>query len=89
MRYKAKPGDVSLFENEKAGHQSAPDHRGYFIAHRDIKAGEKVEFVLWSGRPNSPRSFGGRVSDPGYAEKVKPPVPVDLFGNPLTNSSEK
>jgi hypothetical protein len=26
MRYKAKLGDVSLFENEKAGHASAPDH---------------------------------------------------------------
>lgn len=46
MRYKAKLGDVSLFENEKAGHASAPDHRGYFVAHRDIKVGWKIEFAL-------------------------------------------
>ena len=36
MRYTAKPGDVSLFENEKAGHQNAPDHRGYFVSVRRI-----------------------------------------------------
>jgi hypothetical protein len=46
MRYKAKLGDVSLFENENAGNASAPDHRGYFVAHRDIKVGWKIEFAL-------------------------------------------
>jgi len=83
MRYEAKPGDVSLFENEKAGHERAPDHRGYFIAHRDIKAGEKIEMVLWAGRPNSSRSFGGRLSDDQKAIASAVPDPVDLFGNPL------
>lgn len=83
MRYKAKLGDVSLFENEKAGHDSAPDHRGYFIAHRDIKAGEKVEFALWAGRPNSQRSFGGRLTDFQKDAASTRPDPVDLFGNPL------
>jgi hypothetical protein len=89
MRYKAKPGDVTLFENEKAGHDGAPDHRGYFIAHRDIKAGEKVELVLWSGRPNSPRSFGGRLSDAGNERRTSSPAPVDLFGNPLAGATKK
>lgn len=89
MRYKAKLGEVSIFENEKAGHQRAPDHRGYFIAHRDIKAGEKVELVLWSGRPNSSRSFQGRLSDQNRGETIKPSAPVDLFGNPLPVSREK
>jgi hypothetical protein len=83
MRYESKPGDVSLFENEKVGHERAPDHRGYFIAHRDIKAGEKVEMVLWAGKPNSPRSFGGRLSDPQKNGASAVPDPVDLFGNPL------
>jgi len=83
MRYNAKLGVVSLFENEKAGHASAPDHRGYFIAHRDIKAGEKVEFALWAGRPNSPRSFGGRLTDFQKDAASTRPDPVDLFGNPL------
>ena len=82
MAYNAKPGDVCLFENEKAGHETAPDHRGYFIADRDIKAGEKVEFALWAGRSNSLRSFGGRLS--ANKSSVSPePEPVDLFGNPL------
>ncbi len=80
MAYKPKPGEVCLFENEKAGHDTAPDHRGYFIADRDIKAGEKVEFALWAGRANSPRSFGGRLT----AQKSSPePVSVDLFGYPI------
>lgn len=89
MRYKAKPGDVSLFENEKAGHEGAPDHRGYFIAHRDIKAGEKVHLVLWSGRPNSARSFGGRLSDGSNDERISSPVPVDLFGNRLADPPKR
>lgn len=89
MGYKAKPGDISLFENEKAGNEGAPDHRGYFIAHRDIKAGEKVELVLWSGRPNSARSFGGRLSDGSNDKRISPPAPVDLFGNPLASSTKR
>jgi hypothetical protein len=85
MAYNAKPGDVCLFENEKAGHETAPDHRGYFIADRDIKAGEKVEFALWVGRQNSLRSFGGRLS----AQKSPPePEPVDLFGNPVVRTEK-
>lgn len=87
MRYKDKLGDVSLFENEKAGHEGAPDHRGYFIAHRDIKAGEKVELVLWSGRPNSARSFGGRLSDVGIDKRGEATATVDLFGNPVADST--
>jgi len=83
MAYKPRPGEVCLFENEKAGHDTAPDHRGYFIADRDIKAGEKVEFALWAGRADSPRSFGGRLS----AQKISPePPPLDLFGNPVETS---
>ncbi|MCQ1764706.1 hypothetical protein NOJ28_04105 [Neorhizobium galegae] len=72
-----------MFENEKAGHKSAPDHRGYFIAHRDIKAGEKIELALWAGRPDSPRSFGGRLSDAQKNAGSAEPEPVHLFGNPL------
>lgn len=86
MAYTAKPGDVCLFENEKAGHETAPDHRGYFIADRDIKAGEKVEFALWAGRPNSLRSFGGRLAAQKSAASPKS-EPVDLFGHPISPES--
>ncbi|WP_019280264.1 hypothetical protein [Rhizobium grahamii] len=53
MAYEPKLGEICIFENEKAGHENAPDHRGYFVAHRDIKAGEKI-------RGNSGTRFSGR-----------------------------
>ncbi|MBW6425444.1 hypothetical protein KX729_28920 [Rhizobium sp. XQZ8] len=83
MGYEAKPGEVCLFENEKMGREAAPDHQGYLIAHRDIKAGEKIAIALWCGKPNSARSFGGRVSD--LKADVKSTPPTDLFGNPLSD----
>ncbi|MFS2154508.1 MULTISPECIES: hypothetical protein [unclassified Rhizobium] len=83
MPFKPRSGDVCLFENEKAGHEDAPDHRGYFVAHRDIKAGEKIQFVLWSGRKGSARSFGGRIDEPSSTIRSKA-VPTDLFGNPVS-----
>lgn len=83
MPYDPKPGEVSLFETEKMGRESAPDHQGYFIAHRDIKAGEKIAIALWAGRPNSARSFGGKVADLSKPLPGKPKQPTDLFGNPV------
>lgn len=83
MAYEKKPGDVSLFETEKMGRESAPDHQGYFIAHRDIKAGEKIAIALWAGRANSSRSFGGKVSDLTNPQPSQP-KPTDLFGNPVS-----
>ncbi|WP_313602738.1 hypothetical protein [Rhizobium sp.] len=84
MAYEKKPGDVSLFETEKMGRESAPDHQGYFIAHRDIKAGEKIAIALWAGRQNSARSFGGKVSDLPKPQPSQPKQPTDLFGNPVS-----
>ncbi len=83
MRFEAKPGDVCIFENEKAGNERAPDHRGYFVAHRDIKAGERIQIALWSGRPGSSRSFGGKITDGPSSTNAAKEVPSDLFGNPL------
>ncbi len=83
MRFEPKPGDVCLFENEKAGHENAPDHRGYFVAHRDIKAGEKIQIALWSGRPGSARSFGGKIGDEPSSTARGKAAATDLFGNPL------
>jgi hypothetical protein len=82
VRYEPKPGDICVFENEKAGHESAPDHRGYFVAHRDIRAGEKVPFALWCGRTGSARSFGGKLGEATSANQ-EARAPTDLFGNPL------
>jgi hypothetical protein len=86
LRYEPKPGDVCLFENEKAGHDTVPEHQGYFVAHRDIKAGEKIPIALWSGRPGSIRTFGGKITEglPSDARKASA-TPTDLFGNPLAD----
>jgi hypothetical protein len=89
MRYKAKLGGVCLFENENAEYENAPDHQGYFITHRDIRAQEKVEFAVWAGRPNSPRSFGGRISDSLTDPTVPSPEPLDLFGNPVAQPTKR
>jgi hypothetical protein len=84
LRHEPKPGDVCLFENEKAGHERAPDHQGYFVAHRDIKAGEKIPIALWAGRVGSVRTFGGKITEGRLSESLKAPAaPTDLFGNPL------
>jgi len=83
LPYEPKPGEICLFENEKAGHENAPDHRGYFIAHRDIKAGEKIPIALWAGRRGSARTFGGSISERLSSDADTVAVPTDLFGNPL------
>ncbi|WP_025659677.1 hypothetical protein [Rhizobium sp. IBUN] len=83
MPYEPKPGEICIFENEKAGHENAPDHRGYFVAHRDIKAGEKIAIALWVGKPGSVRTFGGTIAERPNSGADAAEVPTDLFGNPL------
>jgi hypothetical protein len=63
--YEPKPGDVSAFRNDKKGNEKAPDLKGYVMAHRDIKAGEKIELALWERRGKQGGFFySGKVSDP-------------------------
>jgi hypothetical protein len=83
LPYEPKHGEICLFANEKAGHERAPDHRGYFIAHRDIKAGEKIAIALWDGNPDSARSFRGIASDMPKARVAD--AEKDLFGRPLAD----
>lgn len=82
MPYEAKPGEIALFETEKMGNERAPDYRGYVIAHRDIKVGEKLSIALWRGRSDSARSFGGAIGDFSKAETKL--SDVDLFGNVIS-----
>jgi hypothetical protein len=53
------------------------------VAHRDIKAGERIQIALWSGRPGSARSFGGKITDKPASTGQETAIPIDLFGNPL------
>ena len=76
MAYEPKPGDVSIFRNV-SNNERAPTMKGYAIAHRDIRAGEKLDLAVWKQSPkNGGDAFlSGKISDP-YQQSDSPPPPV-------------
>jgi uncharacterized protein (DUF736 family) len=73
MAYEPKPGDCSLFKNDKKGNEKAPDFKGYVMAHRDIKAGEKLELAMWSRQGTQGGYFySGKISDPRPKKEEAP-----------------
>ena len=42
-----KPGSGALFKNEYKTADNHPGMKGYVIAHRDIKMGERLELASW------------------------------------------
>lgn len=71
MEYDNK-GQIALWGKDANAGEKAPSAKGYFFAHRDIKAGEKVEVALWNNdkreNPNAPL-MKGKVSDPYKKEE--------------------
>ncbi len=61
MAYEQKPGDVAIFKERDKRSDKAPDWKGTAVAHRDIKAGEKLEVAFWQ---KSDTMLAGKVSDP-------------------------
>lgn len=61
MAYVQKPGDISVFKERDKRNDKAPDWKGTAVAHRDIKAGEKLEIAFWQ---KSDTMLAGKVSDP-------------------------
>jgi len=57
-------GQIALWRNEKKSEQ-APDFKGSFFAHRDIKAGEKIEAALWNNLTDNASApvLKGRTQD--------------------------
>jgi hypothetical protein len=47
MAYIPKPGDGTLYRNNKGTSDKAPSHTGHITAHRDIKKGEKLRLAAW------------------------------------------
>ena len=47
MSYEPKPGQGALFKNEYKTSDSHPGMKGYIIAHRNIKMGERLELASW------------------------------------------
>jgi uncharacterized protein (DUF736 family) len=65
LAYETKNGDSAIFKNDKRGNEKAPDMRGYVVAHRDIKAGEKIELAMWKRDDKDGGWFySGKISDP-------------------------
>ena len=77
MAYQAMPGDVSIFRNE-SNNERATTMKGYAIAHRDIRAGEKLDLAVWNKTPqNGGDAFlSGKISDP-YQQTDSPPPQSD------------
>jgi hypothetical protein len=61
MAYEQKPGDIAVFKERDKRNDKAPDWKGTMVAHRDIRAGEKLEVAFWQ---KSDTMLAGKVSDP-------------------------
>ena len=62
---KDKPGTGGVWTNDSTN-PNAPVIKGHFFAHRDIKAGEKVELALFNNESTNERA-------PVYKVKVQDP----------------
>jgi hypothetical protein len=63
MGYEPKPGDGALFKNEHKTTDSHPGAKGYVIAHRDIKAGERLDLAAWTKEGTKGKFQSLRLSD--------------------------
>jgi hypothetical protein len=67
-------GKIALWRKKEEDSEKAPDLKGHFFAHRDIKEGEIVDVALWrdnNANPNSP-AVSGKVSDKRKADEAAP-----------------
>lgn len=63
MAYVSKPGDGALFKNDKKTADTHPNATGYIVAHRDIKAGEKLALAAWTKDAGKGKFQSLRMSD--------------------------
>lgn len=61
--YTPRPGDGSLFKNDHKTEDKHPGAVGYVIAHRDIKAGEKLNLAAWTKDGRNGKFQSLRLSD--------------------------
>jgi hypothetical protein len=71
MPYEERDGEATVWVNDVAGTRR-PRLSGTFIAHRDIRVGEKVQIALWGADDNGNKAresrggkqfFRGEISD--------------------------
>ena len=65
MAYEGKPGRGGVWNNDSTNSQ-APLFKGHFLAHRDIKAGERVDLALFN-------NDSANAQAPVYDVKVQDP----------------
>ena len=68
MAYTPKPGEGALFKNEQRNADNQPNARGYVVAHRDIKAGEKLELAAWTRDGAKGKFQSLKMGDPRPAQ---------------------
>jgi|TARA_R110001606_G_scaffold393160_2_gene562822 hypothetical protein len=73
-------GQVALWRNEKTN-DKAPDFKGHFFAHRDIKAGEKIDAALWNNLTDNDKApvLKGKTQDVfSKDDGISPVAPAQL-----------
>lgn len=70
-------GQVALWR-PNSDNPKAPQARGSFIAHRDIKEGEEVDIALWRNHSDNPKApvMKGKISDKQEGGSVPQPAPA-------------
>ena len=63
MAYQHKPGQGSLFPNDRKQSDNHPDYTGKILAHRDIKAGEELRLAAWSKQGGKGYFYSLSLSD--------------------------
>ena len=71
MSYEPKPGDGALFQNEHRTADKHPNATGYVIAHRNIRAGEKLRLASWTKSTDRGKFMSLKLSD----ERERKPNP--------------
>jgi hypothetical protein len=71
MAYENRPGDGVLFPNENRNKDTSPTMTGFVIAHRDIKAGEKLNLAAWTKQART-KFLSLKMSDPRGTETERP-----------------
>ncbi len=85
MAYENAPGTGALFPNDRKTSDNQPDRTGHIIAHRDIKAGEKLRLAAWVKEGKKGKFLSLRMSDAPRGDAGKrtgggetPPAKSDL-----------
>lgn len=83
MAYEPKPGDGALFANKKREKDSHPNATGYVIAHRNIKAGERLRLAAWTKEGTGGKFQSLKLSDDRQSEQPKQRAPEPDVDDPF------